>query len=86
MELSPTPTEAFRIAQEISEYTVLVQDVESALPHLEPNKWVAFSKEGDLVASTDDVNELFEKLDADGIERNTVVVRYNDPNPPTLIL
>ena len=50
-----------------------------------PHQWVALQA-GEVRANTDDFESLLQELDSKGIPRDETIVRYIDPDPPTLIL
>ena len=50
-----------------------------------PDKWVAMSKDG-VVAVEDSLEDVFVKVDASGLRRNAVEVRFMDTDPKMLIL
>ncbi len=50
-----------------------------------PDKWVAMSKDG-VVAADDSLEGVFAKVDARGVHRNAVKVKFFDTQPKTLIL
>ncbi len=50
-----------------------------------PDKWVAMSKDG-VVAADDSLEGVFAKVDAQGMRRSAVKVKFFDAQPKTLIL
>ena len=50
-----------------------------------PDKWVAMSKDG-VVTADDSLEGIFAKVDAQGVRRNAIKVKFFDAQPKTLIL
>lgn len=50
-----------------------------------PERWIAVIDKR-VVADSENVNELVESVEAQGLERASVCVKFMTKNPPTLIL
>ena len=57
----------------------------AALKEKHPNKWVAMGKNG-VVAVGDSMDDMFDRVDSQGVRRNDVVVEFLDTDPSPLIL
>ena len=84
--------EQMRSAEEVSKaltaFRADIERFEAIQPELlksNPNEWVAFI-DGEVKAFAKSLAKLLTKTDRLGIMRESLIVRYLDPNPPTLIL
>ena len=77
-----------RVAEELREFSKTAMLLSSDGPRMVdeyPHQWVALQA-GEVQANTDDFESLLEAIDSLGIPRAETIVRYIDPDPPTLIL
>ena len=73
-----------RLAETHAVWQRIEQERETLL-NTYPDKWVAMSKDG-VVAADDSLEGVFAKVDAQGVRRNAVKVKFFDTQPKTLIL
>lgn len=74
-----------KVIEGIEQYrrdSVFIEENHQNLMEMHSGQWIAVKNE-ELVAHEDGFEELFIKLDALGIERQSTVIRFLDPNPPT---
>ena len=73
-----------RLAEKHAVWQRMEQERETLLKTY-PDKWVAMSNDG-VVAANDSLEGVFAKVDAQGVRRNAVKVKFFDTQPKTLIL
>ena len=73
-----------RLAETHAVWQRIEQERETLL-NTYPSKWVAMSKDG-VVAADDSLEGVFARVDAQGMRRSAVKVKFFDAQPKTLIL
>lgn len=77
-----------RVWEDLQAYAGSVQvlsDADTQLFNDYPQQWVAVH-DGKVVSHGDSLEEVIEELEATGVPRDSVIVRYMDREPRTLIL